>query len=69
MRATNLPLDELHQFITEYVASHGYPPSYREMTVGIGVASTATISRYLRLLREQGRVTWDFHKSRTLKAE
>lgn len=38
-------------YITGYMLEHGYPPTTREIAVGIGYGSTATINGYLREMR------------------
>lgn len=46
---------ELLRFIQGYVVEHkGVPPSYEEMTFGIGVASKSGISRLVNGLEERG---------------
>lgn len=54
-------------YIHQYTADMGYPPTYREMSDAIGVSSTETVYRYLKILRDQGAVTWQDHKPRTVK--
>lgn len=54
-------------FLRSYTDQHGYPPSTREMTSALGFRSVESIHRLLRTLREDGRVTWEPRKARTLR--
>ena len=53
-------------FITEFVASHGCSPSYREIGNATNIHSTSTVGRYIRELIEEGALSSDRSKSRTL---
>jgi len=59
--------DLILQFIRRYQSKHGYPPSIRDITSGVGLASPSTAHRHLLTLRSQGRVTWQQGKMRTLR--
>lgn len=59
--------DRLVGFLKSYTAEKGYPPSTREMAEALGFRSVESIHRLLRTLREDGRVTWEPRKARTLK--
>jgi hypothetical protein len=43
-------------YINDYAATHGYPPSVREIGRGVGVASTSTVHYYLARLRREGAI-------------
>lgn len=53
--------DARRQKIVEYIQSHlnqhGYPPSVREIGAAVGLASTASVARYLRQLEDTGRLS------------
>lgn len=57
----------LMSYIHDYTATNGYSPTYREMADSIGVSSTQTVFRYLNILRNQGAVSWQDNKSRTVR--
>ena len=59
--------DILVDFIRNYTGDHGYPPSTREMAAAMNFRSVESIHRLLRTLREDGRVTWEPRKARTLR--
>lgn len=53
-------------FVGEYVDSHGYSPSYREIADAIGLRSITGVSRIVAALLQQGRLTrerYAFHRS------
>lgn len=49
--------DHILEFIRDYVSDHGYPPSVREIGAAVGLKSTASVARYLKLLEADGRVS------------
>lgn len=59
--------DLLLEFLRSYTERRGYPPSTREMTEALGFRSVESIHRLLRTLREDGKVTWEPRKARTLR--
>lgn len=58
--------DEVFAFITEYIAQNGYSPTFREVGEAVGIRSASTISRYIHRLIDEGRVSIDESKPRTL---
>ena len=58
--------DEVFAFITEYVVKNGYSPTFREVGEAIGIRSASTISRYIHRLVDEGRISIDQSKPRTL---
>lgn len=59
--------DQLLDYLRIYTDNHGYPPSTREMTTALGFRSVESIHRLLRSLKEDGKVTWEPRKARTLR--
>ena len=45
--------DEILNFIKEYIVSHGYPPTIREIGKAMGVNSPATIHAHLNNLEKK----------------
>ena len=45
---------EVLDFITRYIDSHGYEPSYQIIARHIGVSSKAGIAKHIRALEAQG---------------
>lgn len=58
--------NEIFAFITEYVTQNGHSPSFREVGDAVGIRSSSTISRYIHKLVDDGRITIDESKPRTL---
>ncbi|MHB1610728.1 MAG: transcriptional repressor LexA [Sulfobacillus sp.] len=42
------------EFIQQYLGRNGYPPSVREIGAAVGLRSTASVARYLKILESQG---------------
>jgi repressor LexA len=53
--------DERRQRIVAYIQDHlsqnGYPPSVREIGAAVGLASTASVARHLKLLEKNGQLS------------
>lgn len=45
------------EFITRYIASHGYEPSYQQIAWHLGVRSKAGIAKHIAALENQGLIT------------
>ena len=58
--------DKILEFIIEFVESHGYSPSYREIGDATNIRSTSTVGSYIRELIEEGALSSDRSKARTL---
>lgn len=53
--------------IVEYINTNGYSPSVRELCELTGKNSPATIHYHLKRLKEQGYITYNEKKSRTIR--
>lgn len=51
-------------FIKEHIASHGYPPTLREIGARFGIRSTNAINDHLRAMERKGHLRRDATKSR-----
>jgi len=49
---------ECLNWIKNFIRKHGHSPSYREIALGIGVASTSTVSHHVNKLVERGWLTF-----------
>ena len=54
-------------FINEYCASNGYPPSVREICSGVGLSSPSSVHDYIKKLEEKGMLIKGGSKTRALK--
>ncbi len=59
--------DDTLQFIKEYIVSHGYPPTVREIAKELQVSSPATIQAHLDGLAEKGYIKKGNNKNRTIE--
>lgn len=60
-------MDELFLYIQNFVQTHSYAPTVREMMACINVTSTATIQYYLNKLEERGMISRKENKKRTIE--
>jgi repressor LexA len=54
------------EYLREYVAEHGYPPSIREVGDAVGLTSSSSVAYQLRVLEERGYIRRDPGKPRAL---
>ena len=58
---------ELLTFVENFIAGHGYSPSYREIKVGLGYSSVATIAKHVDNLITRGHLVKKDHSARSLE--
>lgn len=58
---------ELLTFIEDFIAQHGYSPSYREIMAGTGHTSVATVSLHVNNLIERGHLAKRDRSARSLE--
>jgi repressor LexA len=58
---------EIWQFLVEYVESHGYPPTVREIGEHVGLASPSTVHAHLANLERAGLIKRDPTKPRAIE--
>ncbi|CAB1128851.1 LexA repressor [Candidatus Hydrogenisulfobacillus filiaventi] len=56
--------EQILAYIEEHIQSHGYPPSVREIGAAVGLRSSASVFRHLRILEAGGRLTHQPSKRR-----
>lgn len=64
------PTKKQHQtldFIREFIADHGYSPSYREIMKGCNYTSVATVSLHVNNLIRRGHILKRGHSARSLE--
>ena len=59
--------DEILLFMKEYIVSHGFPPTVREIGKALGVSSPATIHAHLANLERKGMIKKDGSKNRAIE--
>lgn len=55
------------QFVKEYIVSHGYPPTVREIAEALNVSSPATVQAHLDGLADKGYIKKGSNKNRTIE--
>ena len=58
---------EIWQFLADYVDSHGYPPTVREIGDAVGLASPSTVHAHLATLERAGLLKRDPTKPRAIE--
>ncbi|MBA5851925.1 transcriptional repressor LexA [Clostridium sp. cel8] len=58
---------EIYSFIKSYIQDKGYPPSVREICLGVGLKSTSTVHMHLENLEKDGLIKRDSTKPRTIE--
>ncbi len=53
--------------IDSLTAMNGYPPTVRDIADYLGISSPNGVTCHLKLLKLKGFVTWNPHRSRTLR--
>ncbi len=55
------------EFIRQFIAEHGYPPSIRQIQEGCGLSSTSVVDYNLRALEQMGYIRRDREVSRAIE--
>lgn len=58
---------ELLEFVSIFIAEHGYSPSYREIMVGCNYTSVATVALHIRSLIARGHIVKRGRSARSLE--
>lgn len=67
MKKLNNPREDIYQYIVAYAQTHAYPPSVREICEAVGLTSTATVHAHLKKLEQQGLITRDPSRQRSIR--
>lgn len=65
-RLTKKQAEVLH-FVKEFLATHAYAPSYREIAEGLGLSSPATVFEHIRALHTKGFLRLDEGAARSVE--
>jgi repressor LexA len=60
-------LERVLNFVRQYVEERGYGPTLHEIQRALGIRSQSMVSRYLRILQEQGRLRRERGMARTIE--
>lgn len=58
---------EILDFITQFIQTNNYAPSYREIADNFGLSSTATVHEHIRSLEDKGLITSSHNMARSLE--
>lgn len=64
MRVTD---EQILKAIEDYITTNGYSPSVREVGMAVGILSAGSVKYRLDKLRENGLITFDSNKPRTIR--
>ncbi len=67
MKKGDLRQQEVLDFLIEFMDTHAYPPSYREIGLGVGIKSTNSVKKYLDLLAEKKLIAKKDAQNRTIE--
>ena len=56
----------IYSFIVEFITTHGYSPSFKEIAEGTGIKSMSTVKRQLYVLERLGKIHTQGFKPRTI---
>lgn len=59
-------IEQVYNFINDFVSENGYPPSVREICGALSIKSTATAYYYIEKLKDRGMIQKNPTKNRTL---
>src|SRR5438552_8112851 len=57
---------QIYDFISEFVQTHQYSPSYEEIKQGMGLSSLATVHKHITNLEKKGLLARDYNRSRSI---
>jgi repressor LexA len=57
---------QVYDFISDFVASNGYSPSFEEIGGGLGLSSLATVHKHISNLEKKGLLKRDYNRSRSI---
>src|SRR5437762_12713375 len=57
---------QIYDFISEFVQTHQYSPSYEEIKKGMGLNSLATVHKHVTNLEKKNLLTRDYNRSRSI---
>lgn len=66
MARTSNKKAEILDFLNRFIHDNGYAPSVREIAQAVGLRSTATVHYHLNALRDEGAISMDQMKNRTI---
>lgn len=56
----------MYDFMSRFIAEHGYSPSYEEIRIAMNLNSLATVHKHVTNLEKKGLLTRDYNRSRSI---
>lgn len=66
MKKGDLKEAQIYEYIKNYTKENGFPPSYREISVGVNIKSTNSVKKYVDRLVEKNLIIKHDNKSRSI---
>ena len=66
MPRTSNKRQEIYEYLRDFAAENGYPPTVREIMHAVGLRSTASVHYHLAELERSGRISVDGSKNRAI---
>lgn len=63
MKKGDVKLNAIYNFLKEFSALNGFPPSVREIGAKFGIKSTSTVHYYLEKLKQSGVIQQEENKN------
>ena len=57
---------QVYDFISQFVQTNGYSPSFEEIGEGLGLSSLATVHKHISNLEKKGLLKRDYNRSRSI---
>jgi repressor LexA len=57
---------QVYDYISNFVQTHGYSPSFEEIGQGMGLSSLATVHKHISNLEKKGLLRRDYNRSRSI---
>ncbi len=57
---------QVYDFISDFVQTNGYSPSFEEIGHGLGLSSLATVHKHISNLEQKGLLKRDYNRSRSI---
>ena len=58
---------DIHEFIGNFIAAHGFSPSFREIMEGCGFNSTSSVAHHLSKMRDMGKIDYQDRIARSVR--
>lgn len=56
----------IFDYVVDFIDSNGYSPSYREIGLGVGLSSVATVAQHIEALQNKGALSRNYNSSRSI---